>query len=209
MSQENYFEYHLYTLGRPTTILDKQTKQVTLLTAHDVPMQKTLELRGSDYYYRSAQPDLGNRLPVNVYVSFVNRGGDLGVPLPAGTMRLYKADSKGLSQFAGADTIEHTPRNETVRLQLGQSFDVTANKRQTDFAFEGDCTYESAYEIRLANAKATPQTVLIVEPIPGEWRIPQECLPHTKSSAFTANWTVSVPADGKTTLTYRARVRWC
>lgn len=209
VGQENYFEYHLYTLGRPTTIANNQTKQVVLLSARNVPMRKTLELRGSDYYYRSSQPDLGNRLPVNVYVSFVNRGGDLGVPLPAGTFRLYKADSKGLSQFAGSDNIDHTPRNETVRMHLGESFDVTANKRQTDFGFEGNCTYDSAYEIRLANAKAIPQNVLVVEPIPGEWSITEESLPHTKSSAFTANWTVPVPADGTATLTYRARVRWC
>ncbi len=209
VSQENYFEYHLYTLGHPTTILNNQTKQVVLLTARDVPMRKTLELRGSEYYYHSSQPDLGKRLPVNVYVSFVNRGGDLGVPLPAGTVRLYKADSSGLSQFAGSDNIEHTPRNQPVRLHLGESFDVTANKRQTDFAFEGGCNYESAYEIELSNAKNVPQTVLVVEPIPGEWSILQESLPHTKSSAFTANWSVPIPANGSTKLTYRTLVRWC
>lgn len=209
VSQENYFEYHLYTLGHPTTILNNQTKQVVLLTARNVPMRKTLELRGSEYYYRNSQPDLGNRLPVNAYVSFENRGGDLGVPLPAGTVRLYKADSSGLSQFAGSDTIDHTPRNQTVRLHLGDSFDVTANKRQTDFAFKGGCNYESAYEIKLSNAKSVPQTVLVVEPIPGEWSILQESLPHTKSSAFTANWSVRIPADGSTTLAYRTLVRWC
>jgi hypothetical protein len=172
-------------------------------------MHKTLELRGSDYYYRSQQQDLGDRLPVNVYVSFVNRGGDLGVPLPAGTVRLYKGDSKGLSQFAGSDNIDHTPRNQTVRLHLGESFDVTANKRQTDFAFEGGCNYESAYEIKLSNAKPIPQSVLVVEPIPGQWSIVDENLPHTKSSASTANWNVGIPADGSTTLTYRVHVRWC
>jgi hypothetical protein len=209
VSQENYFEYHLYTLGRPTTILNDQTKQVVLLTAHNVPIRKTLELRGSAYYYRIATPDLGTRLPVGVYVSFANRGGDLGVPLPAGTVRLYKADSKGLSQFAGADTIDHTPRNETVRLHLGDSFDVTANKKQTDFQFEGGCNYESAYEIRLGNAKRVPQTVEVVEPIPGQWTILDENLPHQKSSAFTATWSVRVPADSHVTLRYHALVSWC
>lgn len=209
VSQEDYFEYHLYTLERPTTILNNQTKQVVLLTARDVPIRKTLELRGSDSYYRSAQEDLGTRLPVGVYVSFENAGGDLGVPLPAGTVRLYKADSKGLSQFAGADSIDHTPRNETVRLHLGDSFDVTATKKQADFQFRGGCTTESAYEVRLGNAKAQPQTVLVVEPIPGEWRILQESLPHTKSSAFTATWSVPVPAQGHATLSYRALTSWC
>lgn len=209
MQQENYFEYHLYTLARPTTILDKQTKQVTMLAARNIPIRKTLELRGSPDYYHSQQPDLGDRLPVGVYVSFDNRGGDLGIPLPAGTVRLYKSDSRGLSEFAGADNIDHTPRNETVRLHLGNSFDVTARKKQTDFAFAGDCTYDSAYEITVSNAKSTAQNVLVVENIPGQWSIPEESSPHAKSSAWTATWPLRVPADGHTVLTYRARVRWC
>jgi hypothetical protein len=182
---------------------------VTLLSAHGVPIQKTLELRGDPYYYQSRQAYLGERMPVAAYVTFENRGGDLGVPLPAGIVRIYKLDSHGLSQFAGADSIDHTPRNETVRLNLGNSFDVTARKEQTDFRIENSCTDESAYEIVLSNAKSQPQNVLVVEPIPGDWRIVQESQPHTKSSASTANWIVPVPADGKTMLTYRARVRWC
>jgi hypothetical protein len=209
MRQENYFEYHLYTLARPTTILDKQTKQVTMLAARDIPIRKTLELRGSPDYYHSQQPDLGDRIPIGVYVSFENRGGDLGIPLPAGTVRLYKSDSHGLSEFAGADTIDHTPRNETVRLHLGDSFDVTARKKQTDFAFGPGCTYDSAYEVTVSNAKGVAQNVLVVENIPGQWSILEESSPHTKSSAWTATWPLRVPADGHTVLTYRARVRWC
>jgi len=209
MVQENLFEYHLYTLQRPTTILDKQTKQVTLLAAHDIPIQKTLELRGSSYYYRSRESDLGTRLPIGVYVSFENRGGDLGVPLPAGTVRLYQTDSHGLSQFAGSDTIGHTPKNDSVRLYLGDAFDVIARKKQTDFRMHGSCAAESAYEIMLLNAKDQPQNVLVVESIPGDWRIVEENYTHTKTSASTANWNVPVPAGGSATLTYRARVNWC
>lgn len=208
MSQENYFEYHLYTLNRPTDILNNQTKQVTLLSAQNIPARKTLELRGSSYYYQSAQADLGDRLPVGVYVSFDNRGGDLGVPLPAGVVRIYKNDARGLSQFVGSDQIEHTPKNETVRLYLGQSFDVTARKRQTDFQ-QQRCSSESSYEIVVSNAKSEPQDVLVVEEIPGYWSITQENLQHTKTSASTANWTVHVPADGRTTLTYTAHTSWC
>jgi hypothetical protein len=209
--QENYFEYHLYTLDRPTTILDKQTKQVTLLTARSVPVHKTLELRGSFDYYRSAQPDLGDRLPVGVYVSFENRGGDLGIPLPAGVVRIYKTDSSNISQFLGSDRIDHTPKNETVRLHLGDSFDVTARKKQTDFHFlpNSDCGTSSSYEIVLSNAKDTAEDVLVVEPIPADWRITEENLRHTKSSASTANWLVQVPANGQSILRYTARVTWC
>ena len=206
--QENYFEYHLYTLGRPTTILDKQTKQLSLLSAHDVPIRKTLELRGTQQYYRTKEPDLGDRLPVGVFVTFQNRGGDLGIPLPGGVVRLYKKDSKGLSQFLGSDQIEHTPRGEIVRLNLGNSFDVTAQKRQTSF-IQHACSVDSSYEIVVSNAKTDPQDVLVVEAIPGSWEIDAESSPHLKSSASTASWVLHVPAEGRSTLTYSARSSWC
>lgn len=209
--QENYFEYHLYTLGRRTTIQNNQTKQVTLLAAHDVPIRKTLELRGSAYYYQNPNADLGDKLPVGVFVSFDNRGGEMGIPLPGGTVRLYKNDSHGLSQFLGSDTIGHTPKNETVRLHLGDSFDVTANKKQTDFHFVGmgSCATVSSYEVRLGNAKPQPQDVLVIEPIPAQWTILEENMPHVRSSSSTATWTVHVPAESHTVLKYTSRVTWC
>lgn len=209
VQQENYFEYHLYTLARPTTILDKQTKQLTLLAARGIPISETLELRGSPEYYQNAEPDIGDRLPVGAYVTFENRGGDLGIPLPGGIVRLYKSDSHGLSQFLGADQIDHTPRNETVRLHLGDSFDVTARKRQTDFHLSGACSAQSSYQIVIANAKSIAQNVLVVEPIPGDWQIVDENVAHVKSSAFTASWKLHVPAGSRSMLTYTARVNWC
>ncbi len=209
VSEQNYFEYHIYTMHRPTTLADKQTKQLTLLTAHDVPVQKTLELRGLSNYYEMADADLGNRLPVSVYVSFENRGGELGIPLPAGNFRVYEKDSHNVSQFLGSDTIAHTPKNQTVRLRLGESFDVTARKRQTGYHIVSNCSSESAYEIRLDNAKDIPQTVRVIEPIPGDWQMLFESAPHTKSSFATATWDVSVPANGTSTLTYRTQVTWC
>ena len=209
VQQENYFEYHLYTLARPTTILDKQTKQLTLLTARGIPIKKTLELRGSQDYYRSPEPDIGDRLPVGAYVTFQNRGGELGIPLPAGIVRLYKTDSRRLALFLGSDEIDHTPRNETVRLHLGDSFDVTARKRQTDFLRSSLCSSDSSYQIVVANAKTTAENVLVVEPIPGDWQIVNENIPHVKSSAETASWSVRVPPGEQSTLTYTARVSWC
>lgn len=209
VQQENYFEYHLYTLPRPTTILDNQTKQLTLLTARNVPVRETLELRGSPDYYRNAEPDIGDRIPVGAYVTFANRGGDLGVPLPGGIVRLYKSDSHDLSQFLGSDQISHTPRNESVRLHVGDSFDVTARKLQTDFHVDGPCTSDSSYRITLGNAKTIAQNVLVVEPIPGDWQITDENIEHVKSSASTASWNVRVPEDGHAILTYTARVSWC
>jgi len=208
--QENYFEYHLYTLSRPTTIAENQTKQVGFLTAHAVPIRKTLELRGGASYYRTNSPDLGAKLPISTYVSFENKGGELGVPLPGGLVRLYKIDSLGTSQFLGADRIDHTPKNETVRLHVGDSFDVTARKKQTNFHIvnENPAVYETAYEIVVANAKDEPVDVSVIEPIPGEWQMLSENLPHQKSSSSTATWLVHVPAGARTTLSYNVRVRF-
>lgn len=151
----------------------------------------------------------GAALAFLAYVTFTNAGGELGVPLPGGLVRLYENDSRGMSQFLGSDAIDHTPRNEDVRLHVGDSFDVTASKKQTDFKGLGDCTYESSYDIRLANAKDVPQTVDVVEPIPGEWTIVSESLPYEKTSSATATWHVRVPRDANTTLTYRAHVTLC
>jgi hypothetical protein len=208
-TQENYFEYHLYTLQRTTSIGNNQTKQVALLNARNVPIHKTLELRGASEYYYNANGDLGTKLKIGVYETFTNKGGDLGIPLPGGTVRLYKNDTAGTSQFLGEDTIDHTPRNEDVRLHLGDSFDVTANKKQTDFKLPGNCTYQSSYQIVVKNAKTEPAQVLVVEPIPGDWSITQENLPHEKTSSSTATWTLNVPAGGSTTLTYTAVVKVC
>jgi hypothetical protein len=209
VTQQNFFEYHLYTLEHPTSVLNNQTKQISLLTAHRVPIRKTLELRGSDFYYSNANADLGAKLKVGVYVGFTNRGGDLGVPLPGGVVRLYKNDAGGTSQFLGSDRIDHTPKNQDVRLHLGDSFDVTANKKQLTFQALGGCTFESSYRIVLSNAKTERAGVLVVEPIPGDWQITAENVRHEKTSSATASWLVKVPPDGKSTLTYSARVRLC
>jgi hypothetical protein len=131
--EQALFEYHLYTLQRRTTVADNQTKQVELLAAPSVPVTKTLELRGEPSYYYQENADLGARLKVGSYVTFHNRGGRLGIPLPKGAVRVYKRDNAGNEQFVGSDAIDHTPKNEDVRLHLGDSFDVTASKKQTDY----------------------------------------------------------------------------
>src|SRR5512134_2466100 len=134
MAQEALFEYHLYTLARPTTIADNQTKQVALLGAQGVPVAKELRLQGSDYYYRSSVGGIGQKMKVGVFVQFENRETSrLGLPMPKGVVRVYKKDSAGNAQFVGEDRIDHTPKNEKVRLKLGEAFDVTADKKQTDF----------------------------------------------------------------------------
>ena len=207
-AQENFGEYHLYTLGRPTTIEDNQTKQVALMSAHQIPVHKTLELHGQTSWYEEAEGGAVQRPRVQVFVSFENKGGELGIPLPGGTVRLYQHDSAGRSQFLGADRIDHTPKNETVRLHVGDAFDVTAHRRQTNYHAFSSSDSASSYEIILKNAKDAAVDVLVVEPIPGDWQITNENQRHTKPSAFTAQWNVHVPADGQATLTYTARTHW-
>jgi hypothetical protein len=214
MSEEGLFEYHLYTLQRPTTIRNNQTKQVSLLNAAAVAVNKEFRLQGSPYYYRGQQGDLGQKLKVGVFVEFDNRKKDnLGMPLPKGIVRVYKQDKAGRPQFVGEDRIDHTPENETVRLKLGDAFDVTADRKQTDFRkLGGDGRYnyrfESGYEIKLKNAKDEAVTVTIAEPVPGDWRMLSESHKHTKASADTALWKIKVPAKGETVLTYRVEVKY-
>ena len=214
MVEESLFEYHLYTLTRPTTIAENQTKQVSLLSASGVPARKELLLRGNDYYYQSSYGELGQKIKVGVFVEFDNKESDkLGMPLPKGIIRVYKKDKAGNAQFIGEDRVDHTPKNEKVRLKLGDAFDVTADKKQTDFKKLGGTSkynyvFESAYEVLLKNAKKEAVTVTVQEPMPGDWQIQSESHPHTKGSSNTAVWKVSVPAEGSTKLVYRALVRY-
>jgi hypothetical protein len=214
MAEESLLEYHLYTLDRPTTIAENQTKQVALLSASGIPARKELVLHGNDYYYLSSYGDLGQKMKVGVFVEFENKeSSKLGIPLPKGIIRVYKNDNAGNAQFVGEDHIDHTPRNEKVRLKLGESFDVTADKKQTDFKKlpnqdKGNRLFESAYEIVLKNAKKEAVTVTVQEPIPADWQILKESHRSTKATSNTAVWKIDIPAEGSTTLTYRVQVKY-
>ncbi|MCG7757066.1 MAG: DUF4139 domain-containing protein [Nitrosomonas sp.] len=214
MRQESLMEYHLYNLDRLTTIAENQTKQVALLNASGVSARKELVLAGSDYYYASGYGDLGQKLKVSVFMQFDNKeSARLGIPLPKGILRAYKRDKAGNAQFVGEDRIDHTPKNEIVRVKLGQSFDVTADKKQTDFkqlstGNNGINRFESAYEITLKNAKKEMAAVTVQEPIPGDWKIVEESHLHHKPAGNTAIWQVAVPAESAVTLKYRVQVRF-
>ncbi len=214
MAEESLFEYHLYTLDRPTTLAVNQTKQVALLSASAVPVRKEYLLQGQTYYYSGSYGDLGEKQKVGVFVEFDNKESSrLGMPLPKGIIRVYKRDSEGRAQFVGEDNVDHTPKNETVRLKLGDAFDVTAKRKQTDYKSLGrqgkfGSVHESAFELELKNAKKEPVTVSILEPMPGDWEVLQSSHPFTKEAAGTARFKVTVPAEGSAVLTYRVRVKW-
>lgn len=214
VAEESLFEYHLYSLNRTTDLADKQTKQVALLSASSVPVNKEFLLQGRDYYYNGRYGELAQKMKIGVFVEFNNaENAHLGMPIPKGTVRVYKNDSKGNAQFIGEDRIDHTPKNETIRVKLGDAFDITADKKQTDFKkvkffAPHTAAYESSYEIKLNNAKSEPITVTVREPVPGDWMILQENHQHKKMTAGTAQWQITIPAESSETLSYSVLVQY-
>jgi hypothetical protein len=210
MAQESFSEYHLYTLGRKTTINNSQTKQVSMLNGTGVPVQKRYVVDGQDVYYHNVQhPGAPIKDVVQVYYQFKNEEKmGLGMPMPAGTVRVYQADAKGAIQFAGEDRIDHTPKDETVKLKIGNAFDVVCERNQTDFRKIATNIYEFEYEITLRNHKAIPITVEVNEPIGGSWRMLRSTHESTKTAAWAAQFNVPVAQDGSATLKYRVRVTY-
>jgi hypothetical protein len=208
--QESLFEYHLYALQRATDLLDRETKQVTLLEAHGVKLKKKLEFRGVSYWFTGAYGELPKNQKVSVFVEIENsEKSGLGMPLPKGTLRVYKADQSGAQQFVGEDAIDHTPRDEKLEVKLGEAFDVVADRKQTDWKSLGNCSSESGWEIELRNHKDAAVAVSVIEPANGDWEIVRASHPAVKKDAQTFEFDVAVPANGKTTVSYRVRVRWC
>lgn len=207
MVEEAFGEYHLYRLERPTTIKQNQSKQVSLLTAPDVGVEKIYEYRGDLNFYSQPIPPIVDR-DVEVRLKFQNEEANgLGMPLPAGVVRVYEEDSQGTLQFSGEDRIEHTPKDEEVTVKLGNAFDVVGERVQTDYARIADNVHEAAFEIKLRNHKDTAITVDVIEPMTADWAILQSSHPYTKKDAQTAVFSVPVPVDGETVVTYRVRVR--
>ena len=208
--EQGFFEYHLYTLQRPTTIRDNETKQVSLLEAAGFDVKKEFVLNGQHYYYTSYNnPGQPIKEKVGVFIQFRNaQQNKLGMPLPAGTIRLYKRDSSGNQQFIGEDKIDHTPKDEDVRVKVGDAFDIVAERKQTDYKVIGRNVYEYAYEIKIRNHKDLPVSVVVNEPIGGDWEMLSSTFEAKKTAAFAAQFTVPVAKDGEATLSYRVRVRY-
>lgn len=206
--EESFAEYHLYTIPRRTTIKQNQSKQVMLLTADGVKSSKKYEFRGQTHWYFQQMPPMLEQR-VGVFIEFENEAENaLGIPLPGGIMRIYQQDSEGALQFAGEDRIQHTPKDETVTLRMGDAFDIIGERIQTDFQIIGSDVYETAFKITLRNHKDTDVIVDVVEPMPADWRVISETTEHVKKDAFTAIWSLPVQADGETVLEYRVRVRY-
>jgi hypothetical protein len=208
--EQGFFEYHLYTLQRPTTIREQETKQVSLLEASGFDLSKAFELNGQRYYYTGYNnPGQPIKEKVGVYVQFRNsQPNKLGMPLPAGTVRLYKKDDKGGQQFIGEDRIDHTPKDEDVRVKVGDAFDIVAERKQTDYRVIATNLYEYGYEIKIRNHKDVPVTVIVNEPIGGDWEMLSSTFEAEKTAAFAARFRVPVAKDGEARLAYRVRVKY-
>jgi hypothetical protein len=208
--QENFSEYHLYTLGRRTSVEDKETKQISLLQGTGVPVEKVFVVNGQNFYYHNQyNPGSPQKDPVMVFYKFKNEEkAGLGMPLPAGNLRVYQKDSKGGVLFVGEDHIDHTPKDETVTVHIGNAFDVIAERKQTDYKRIDTHVWEMEFEITLRNHKDTPITVEVNEPIGGDWEMLSSTYKFTKTAAWAAQFKVPVDKNGTAILKYRIRAKW-
>ncbi len=207
--EDAFFEYHIYTLQRSATVKDNQTKQISLVTSDNIPVKKEFLFRGANYYYYSRYEEALSKQKIGVFVEIKNKKeNNLGIPLPKGTVRVYKQDKEGSLQFVGEDAIDHTPKDEKIRIKLGDAFDVVGGRKQTDWKKIAYDTYEAAFEISLRNHKKEDIVVKVVEPVPGDWKMLNSSHEFVKAEAFTAEFNVPVPKDQEVKLTYRVRMRY-
>lgn len=214
VEERQLFEYHLYDVQRPVTVRNNQTKQIEFTSASGIDVEKIFVYDGApglgfygapifdQSYGAFSAPD------VNIYLDMENsEENGLGIPLPAGRVRVYKADVDGTLQFVGEDTIDHTPRDERVRLRLGNAFDIVGERRQTNFRRLGDDVVEESFEITIRNHKDEAVEVRVVEHLFrwSEWEITRESDEHTKLDQGTVEWRIDVPANGEATVTYTVR----
>ena len=214
-SQEAFFEYHLYTFPTPTTIEERETKQLELLSAQGVGVRRRLVFDGAGSYfpfYRPRRPGAGGateEMAAAVTLEIENaEANNMGMPLPAGTVRVYKADRRGNLQFLGEDTIGHTPRDETVRLYIGDAFDVVGTRREVSNRRISDRVREITVEVEVRNRKETATAVDVVERVfYGDWEITQTSHGVERLDARTAQFSLALGAGETETVRYTARLR--
>jgi hypothetical protein len=197
-AEEAFFEYHLYTLDRPATVRDRETKQLSLFPAATAKVEKKMTYDGQ-------------RRPKDVVVSLelVNsEANDLGMPLPKGVVRVYKKAADGAQEFVGEDRIDHTAKDEKVRLTLGNAFDVVGERTQTDFQRLDDRNYKQSVKVEIRNHKSEAAQVNVIEHLPGDWDVTEKSHDWKKVDAHTIEFPLNVPAGGAVTVTYTARVRY-
>jgi hypothetical protein len=198
--EESFFEYHLYTLGRPTTVKNNQLKQVELLTATGVPVKKLFVYEGAI-----------SGKKVSVMLEFKNgKEQNLGMPLPKGVIRVQKADGEGSLQLIGEDRIDHTPKDELIRITLGNAFDIVGERTKLNVREPGGNIREETYQVVLRNHKKEAATINVLENFNrwNEWSIIKSTHTFQKIDAGKGEFVVTVPADGEVTINYTVRYKW-
>lgn len=195
--EKAFFEYHLYTLQRPTTLKDRQTKQISLFDPATVAAKR-------EYIFEAQKNP--NRVQVNLVFENEEKAG-LGLPLPAGKVRVYQRDTDGSLEFVGEDRIKHTPKDEEVRLVVGSAFDLAAEREMIETKRVADRVRDEAYRIKLRNHKAESIQITVVEHLWGDWEILESSHPYQKINAYTIEFKVAVEPDKELVITYRVRRR--
>ena len=205
--EESLFEYHMYDLQRKTTLKNNEEKQLSLLSSNDIGVEKEYIFDDlSGWYYGNSWSDASQK-KVNVMLNFNNsEKNNLGIPLPKGTIKVFKKDSAGQLQFIGEDSIDHTPKDETIRLLVGQAFDIVGERKQMDMNILSNW-YEYTWEVTLRNHKNEDITVSVLENTGGDWEITKENVDHIKESNNQIKWNVPVKANSDATLTYTIRYK--
>ena len=222
VTEKSFDEYHLYTLSEPTTLRERETKQVEFCRRAGVPGKRlyvydgaqSIALGGYVSDAARANPSYGaeGNTKVATTLEFRNdKASGLGLPLPKGTMKIYRADEDGRREFIGENAIDHTPADETVRLLLGNAFDLKAQRKQTDFKVDSSRqTASEAFEIKVRNHKKEAVEVRVVEHLYrwSSWKIGLSSDPYNKTDARTIEFKVKVPPDGEKVVTYRVNYSW-
>lgn len=207
--EEEFFEYHIYTLNRRSTLKNNQEKQIQLLESSSVKIKKELLVYGYQSYFTARYTEKIPKQDVNVFVSFMNsKDNRMGMPLPEGIIRLYMPDEENTLQFIGEDRIEHTPKDEEVRVKVGKAFDVVCERVQTDYDRISEKTYEVEWEISIRNHKKEEVTIGLIEPIFGDWEVISSSHSYSKLDAHTIRFDVDVPSSKEVKVIYRVRVNW-
>ena len=207
VQEETLYDYHLYTVPWTTDLPDNSSKQVSLLEAAGIGVERRYTVEGGSHYFRGGPQQ--DRQDVWVSYRFENREDDqLGLPLPAGVVRVYGQSEAGKRQLLGEDRIGHTPRNEQVELRVGKAFDLVAERVRQDYRRVSDRVHQTTWEITLRNRKEEGVTIEVLERVGGEWQILRSSVPHEKLSAQEIRFAVDVPADGEAVLTYTVQVTY-
>lgn len=208
--EESFFEYHLYTLGRKATVKDNQTKQMSLLEASDIGVEKTFVYAPQYNYFFSRMTGVDKNTKIGVYLGLENsKRNGLGMPLPKGIVRVYKKDNDGALQFIGEDQIDHTPEDEKLRIRMGNAFDIVAERTQTDFTvLSSGHLYRSSYKVQIRNHKEEDITVSVLELMSGDWEIERNSHGFEKEASHRVRFDIPVEAKGSTDLTYTVLIRY-